>query len=384
MLINSLQEAGGFDLLITGDFCPISVTSKNSLIIGSNLQTALSQAVFRSVNLECPLTDSDQRIKKSGPAIKGSTDACELLSQMKVDLCNLANNHIMDFGARGVKDTVELLRKAEIGWTGIAADNAIEPYVVKKKSQRVAFVSFTENEFSTLAQSNWKAIGLDYYLQFQQIKRARELTDIVIVQYHGGAENYGYPTPGQKKYAHYLADLGASIVICHHSHCVSGYEVYEGVPIFYGLGNFYFPLRGRAPGWYKGLVVCVSLDEPFKTWAIPVDYDPEKNVLELVNLDDSTRQLIEGMNRIIASDELLLEQWEAFCSRDQLSTLALIRGASKLERLLIRKGFIKRSRNPGSSDLGLFNRIRCETHRDKLLTIMMNQLFPGAIRTPKQ
>lgn len=384
MLIRSFMETGDVDLLITGDFCPISPTSAGSLKIGEGLLSLFAKAAYRSVNLECPLTSCDQPIKKSGPAIKASTDAVDLLRRLKVDLCNLANNHIMDFGASGLNETLELLKKSEIGWTGIALDNATEPCIVQLKGKRVAFVSFTENEFSTLDRSNRKAIGLDYYLQYWQIKRARELADIVIVQYHGGAENYGYPSPGQKKYAHFLVDLGASIVICHHSHCLSGYEVYANVPIFYGLGNFYFPLRGRAPGWYKGLIVCVSLDEPFKTWAIPVDYDPEKNVLELVNLDDSTRQLIEGMNRIIASDELLLEQWEAFCSRDQLSTLALIRGASKLERLLIRKGFIKRSRNPGSSDLGLFNRIRCETHRDKLLTIMMNQLFPGAIRTPKQ
>lgn len=384
MLIRSFMETGDVDLLITGDFCPIFPTSASSLKIGERLLSMFAQAAYRSVNLECPLTSCDQPIRKSGPAIKASTDAVELLRSMHVDLCNLANNHIMDYGASGVNETVDLLKSSGIGWTGIDSGNATEPCIVQLKGKRVAFVSFTENEFSTLDRSNRKATGLDYYLQYRQIKRASQLADHVIVQYHGGAENYGYPSPGQKKYAHFLVDLGASIVICHHSHCLSGYEVYANVPIFYGLGNFYFPLRGRAPGWYKGLVVCVSLYESLQTTAIPVDYDPAENVLELVNLDDSTRQLIENMNRIIASDDLLLEQWGAFCSREELSTLAMIRGTSKLERFLIRKGFIKRSRKPGSADLGLFNRIRCETHREKLLTIMMNQLFPGTIRTPKQ
>ena len=58
---------------------------------------------------------------------------------------------------------------------------------------------------------------------------------------HGGHECYNLPSPRMQKQYLFYADQGADIVVGHHTHCISGYEVYKGVPIYYSLGNFCLP-----------------------------------------------------------------------------------------------------------------------------------------------
>ena len=49
---------------------------------------------------------------------------------------------------------------------------------------------------------------------------------------HGGIEHYQLPSPRMKKWYRHIIDLGASAIVNHHQHCFSGYELYNGKPIF--------------------------------------------------------------------------------------------------------------------------------------------------------
>ena len=65
----------------------------------------------------------------------------------------------------------------------------------------------------------------------------------------------------KKKYR-FLADAGADLIVNHHQHCYSGYEVYNGVPIFYGIGNFYFDnARRRDSTWNYGFMLNLDIEE---------------------------------------------------------------------------------------------------------------------------
>jgi poly-gamma-glutamate capsule biosynthesis protein CapA/YwtB (metallophosphatase superfamily) len=68
-----------------------------------------------------------------------------------------------------------------------------------------------------------------------QIKEAKATHDKVIVIVHGGHEYYNLPSPRMQKQYRFYADQGADFVVGHHTHCISGYEVYNGVPIYYSL-----------------------------------------------------------------------------------------------------------------------------------------------------
>ena len=73
----------------------------------------------------------------------------------------------------------------------------------------------------------------------------RAQVEKVVVIYHGGNEYYPLPRPELKKTFHFLADIGADAVVGHHTHVFSGYEMYNGIPLVYSLGNFFFPLEGE-------------------------------------------------------------------------------------------------------------------------------------------
>ena len=76
-----------------------------------------------------------------------------------------------------------------------------------------------------------------------QIREAKASHDKVIVIVHGGHEYYNLLSPRMQKQYRFYADQGADIVVGHHTHCISGNEIHNGVPKYYSLGNFLFTGR---------------------------------------------------------------------------------------------------------------------------------------------
>lgn len=357
--------AGEYDLFIAGDIC----LTKATPFIGKGIQNIMAQAKYRIVNLECPLTGSGQAIQKTGPLLKGNPNSVNLLRDMGVDLCNLANNHIMDYGVAGIEETMGALQRRGIDTVGVTKTLDSEPVIRMINGVRVAFVSFTENEFSTLPLDQWQASQMDPYVQLRQIRVAKEHSDFVLVQYHGGAEQYPYPSPGQKKYAHYLVELGADMVVCHHSHCFSGFEVFRNKPVFYGLGNFCFPLDGRPNSWYKGLGLLISFAGNPAVAMLPLKLDINTLRLDVaVDEQEAMCSEIDEINKVILDDDLLEVKWADFCARNEYESLSAVFKPSRLRGLMIRKGLLSRDHLRNKADRVLLNYLRCETHREKLVT----------------
>lgn len=364
-----------YDLFIAGDFCPNDERVNLSLQIDQKLSDVLSMAQVRVVNLESPVTDESKPIEKTGPAIKSPASSQNLLDQIGVNICNLANNHIMDYGLQGLQDTLHFLDKSGIRNVGVSKIGTEEKIFIHRiNTNKIAFISFTENEFSTLEQRGFIATPLDYQLQYQQIRKAREVSDFVVVQYHGGAEMFPYPSPGMKKYAHFLAEVGASIVICHHSHCLSGFEIYNRVPIFYGLGNFYFPEAGNPDAWYLGLTLCIEFGNDLLINCVPMrlnmhagEHAPSLNLVpwDAINWTE--------LNKTIQSDKLLGDEWIGLCQNNASASLEELFSYPKWFRALLRKGFFG-SHWRRKIGLGTLNSLRCETHHEKLLTVIQQYL----------
>ena len=97
-------------ILFTGDFCPINrvedvILMGDFLALSNDFLPIIQSADLAITNLECPITDSQMIISKTGPALKASPRAAEFLNQAGFNLVTLANNHIMDFGQRDRKST---------------------------------------------------------------------------------------------------------------------------------------------------------------------------------------------------------------------------------------------------------------------------------------
>ncbi len=171
-----------------------------------------------------------------------------------IDFLSLANNHIGDFGAGTLAETVGLLRDAGIAVAGAGADlgGAREPAIVERRGVRFAFVSFNAIIGTRAAAPDsagavrikmapWFPFSaVDLAAVVENVKRARKLAEVVIVYPHWGQEYTSHPNADQIRVAHALIDAGADMLIATHPHWVQGAEVYKGHLIAYSLGNFVF------------------------------------------------------------------------------------------------------------------------------------------------
>lgn len=365
-------------ILFTGDFCPQGRIEQ--LVLRNGIPSAFSDiaAEFRDadlsvVDLECPLFEHGRPIAKTGPNLKAHPAGVEVLRYLGVNLVAMANNHILDYGIEGLNSTLGVCASAGIATVGVGA-NALEsrmPFVSEINGRKVAIINITENEWSNATDHRGGANPLDLVRNYNDIRSARDMNDIVIVVFHGGNEFYELPSPRLKETFHFFVDAGASAVIAHHTHIVSGYEVYRGAPVFYGLGNFCFDWPGKRNSfWNKGIAVRLRFrDEGASFDIIPfVQNDASPGIFKMPEGEAHVfMKRIESLNDIIGDDGQLREKFEQFCGekRDiydlylqpyRLSWLQSLRKRKWLPSLLSARK--KRL---------ILNLTRCEAHRDVMI-----------------
>ena len=184
------------------------------------------------INLESPLFAGCK--VDPGPTFTFCGDArfADGLTFMGADVANLANNHLTNYGAEGVTLTDQLLQKHGIQTSGLGPVAVVEVRGIK-----FGFIGF-----------NGVGRAIDKTALQAGIARARQLADIVVVQFHWGKEyerqpmaDRGVPTPDDPvAIGHDAIDWGADIVIGNHPHWYQGVEVYKGKLITYAHGNFVF------------------------------------------------------------------------------------------------------------------------------------------------
>ena len=173
------------------------------------------------VNLEGPLTTSEKP-KKHGYVFKADPDCVNILTGSSVELCNLANNHSLDYGTAGLKETAETLAANGVGYCGFT-----EVYNATIKGVRVTALGFTK----------WDNTAEEVY---RMVSEARENCDLLIVNMHWGWERQHQQCEAQVDMGHLAVDAGADLVIGTHPHVYQGIEKYKGRYIVYSLGNFCF------------------------------------------------------------------------------------------------------------------------------------------------
>ena len=166
-----------------------------------------------------------------------------VLDEAGIDGVTLGNNHILDAGTTGIEETMEHLDDAGIAHAGAGMDlaEAREPMVFDLGGMKVGVLSYMGVPSYDWAWATETAPGTAPLLQDvmeEDIARLRREVDLVVVMPHWGKEYLATPEPGQVDRAHAAIDAGADLVIGGHAHWPKGIEMYEGKPIFYGLGNF--------------------------------------------------------------------------------------------------------------------------------------------------
>jgi hypothetical protein len=185
------------------------------------------QSIFQKddltlVNLETTLTTAKKKARKAF-RFKGEPSYVNILTEGSIEMVNISNNHIYDYLKQGFDETLEVLDKAGIKYSG-------EGYIAYHESKGINIASIGYNGWSTGIQ---KALARD-------IAAAREKAELVIVSFHWGKERSYYPNSTQTTLGRYAIDQGADIVVGHHPHVIQGIDKYKGRYIVYSLGNFCF------------------------------------------------------------------------------------------------------------------------------------------------
>lgn len=146
------------------------------------------------------------------------------------DVVSLANNHMLNFGEKGLAQAREFLASSTLGYFGDPLNRLGNiSTIVEKNGIRFAFIGFHE-----LVET-----GFDNVLS--EIEDLEDQVDLTIVYPHWGYEYVTTnPSNPQRTEAHALIDAGADLIIGTHPHVIQPIEIYKEKLIFYSLGNFVF------------------------------------------------------------------------------------------------------------------------------------------------
>ena len=225
------------------------------------LRWHLSAADLAIVNLESAVTDRGTAADKQY-VFRGPASALTGLVGSGVDVVSLANNHGMDFGQTGLRDTLAAAKAAHLPLVGAGLDEtaAYAPYRTTRKGQRIAVLGATQVLDEGL-KAAWTAgphrpgLASAYRLDtlLASVRRARADSDLVVVFLHWGAELKTCPTERQRTLARQLADAGADVVVGSHAHVLLGDGRLGNTYVDYGLGNFQF-YSGHGPTAQTGVL----------------------------------------------------------------------------------------------------------------------------------
>jgi poly-gamma-glutamate capsule biosynthesis protein CapA/YwtB (metallophosphatase superfamily) len=214
----------------------------------------------RIINLETSITTNEEfwRGKSIHYRMHPANIGC--LTAARVDVCVLANNHVLDYGRAGLDETIVTLTGAglKVAGAGASIDQARKPAIVNRGDRGRILVFAVAAENSGVPKT-WAATatssGVDLLHDFSDttadelLDRARgskQLGDSVVVSVHWG-DNWGYEVPDAHiRFAHRLLDGGVDLIHGHSSHHPRPIEIYNGKLVVYGCGDFITDYEGIA------------------------------------------------------------------------------------------------------------------------------------------
>jgi len=382
----------GINILLCGDFYPFpemeyiikGKTDSEAKLIFGDLLPYIERSDIAALNIEFPLTTQNRGEKKIGPNLKGNPICITPVCEAGFNLAFLSNNHILDFGIEGMNDTITLLEHNGIKHVGCGKNlaEARIPYIYEKDDIKIAILNFSEIEFNCATELHGGANPLDIYQNIEDIRMAKNYCDHVVVVVHAGQDFNHYPPPFMVQRFRKYATEGASIIACHHSHYISGFEVYNGVPIYYGLGNVIYPKFVDIER-NKTIALQIHIDK-YNLYAEHIPFIYNKNTLSLLNssvYNSIMISQIEEISKQLKDPNLLKNKWIS----EMMSNLQyyiyicnilgippiLIKIMKKTHRFRIVKLFLKTQEKRMRL---LLNLIRRDTHHDALMHILENEV----------
>jgi len=203
------------------------------------------------LNLECCIATDDERWPGKTYYFRADPEfAVPALAVADVSVAGLANNHVLDFGESGLRETVTHLDTAGVAHAGAGPnrDAALEPAVSDAGDLIVAVISLTDRWAAYAAGEHSpgtaytpldRSVGATRAIVRDTLDRvAAADPDLVVASLHWGPNWETAPSPTQQGFARWLVDRGVDVVHGHSAHVLQGVEMYQGRPIIYDAGDF--------------------------------------------------------------------------------------------------------------------------------------------------
>lgn len=230
----------------------------------SGIAPALRSADVAIGHLEVPHTRRGTELRGDVPATAAPPENLDALQRAGFAAVSLAGNHIADWGAEGIEDTIERLDELAIAHAGAgkSLEAARAPAIVECKGRRIALLSYN----CVGPEAGWagKSHAGSNYLRIEtadgspivpaamllepagealeqlraQVQAVRDAADVVIVALHKGiVHTPATLAPYERPLARAAIEVGADVVVGHHAHILRGIEIIDQRPVFHGLGN---------------------------------------------------------------------------------------------------------------------------------------------------
>ncbi len=296
-------------LLAVGD---ISLQTRGDRDPFACIKQKLEEADILFGNLETVLSHGGEESEKT-VLLRNPPERIKYLSGVGFNVVNIANNHILDFGPGGFNDTLDVLSRADIRFTGGGNRSFPEGYAALEiKGQKFVFLGYCMSG-RKLAGEGIFTNRLDEEKVVADIGRLRGECDHLIVSLHWGIENVFHPSPSQARKARRFIDEGADVIIGHHPHVPQAVERYNKGVIVYSLGNFQFDRTVSRTDTDKSFIFEAFFGK--KGEAVEHEIHP-------VQVDDScsvhpcdargskeVRDLIDELSRSVVSGEMTKGEW---------------------------------------------------------------------------
>ncbi len=215
--------------------------------ISPELIELMNAADIMCLNNEFTYSEGGAPLEGKAYTFRAKPERVEVLRQLGVDAVTLANNHVYDYGRDALLDTFSVLEEAEIPYFGAGRTlaEAMEPLYLEADGRIIALVGASRAEKHKMTpQATEEEPGIlrcyDTALFREAIGEAKANADFCIAFVHWGTEYSFKLEQVQLDTGKEYLDAGADVVIGAHSHCLQGLEYYDGKPIIYSLGNYWF------------------------------------------------------------------------------------------------------------------------------------------------
>ena len=235
-------------------------------LLSSEILEFLHSADHVITNIEGPIAEVEQNTTKDGVAQLLHTidpNAIKVLRNMKADIWNICNNHIMDAKEYGIKRTLEFAKQenAQTIGAGMNIKEARKPVILDEVG---GIGMFGVGYQRACRKADENTPGCYSWSDLEEIQKSineiKENCRWCIVVAHAGEEFTPLPSPYTRERYHKFLEMGADIVIAHHPHVPMNYETVGDKVIFYSLGNFIFDTDYQRSQFKTELGLLVKLN----------------------------------------------------------------------------------------------------------------------------